>query len=240
MYDGKKVVAFIPVRGGSKSIHMKNIKPLAGRPLVHWTILAALGCPGIDKLYVCTDAPAIDAACEEFKANPRFAVVGRSPEVSTDEASTESVVLEFLGTHEDFDTLILIQATSPLLRTMDLETGLKRFAEPEVDSVLSLVRQKRFVWKEHDGLVTPANYDYRKRPRRQEFDGILTENGAFYIISRENFLRDHCRLTGNIGFVEMDEASYYDIDEPSDFQIVDGLLRNRLGDKGLQRGANPR
>jgi YrbI family 3-deoxy-D-manno-octulosonate 8-phosphate phosphatase len=227
------VVAFIPVRGGSKSIPLKNIKPIAGRPLVHWTVEAALECSGIDKVYVATDSDAIRNALASYAGNSRFELVGRSPETATDAASTESAMLDFANGRV-FDTMILIQATSPLLTAEDLSRGLAKYEEPGVDSVLSVVRQKRFIWEAlPDGSAHPMNYDFTARPRRQEFDGYLVENGAFYITSRENLLKTRCRLTGRVGVVEMDEATYFEIDEPSDWIVVEKLLtarENRGGD----------
>jgi N-acylneuraminate cytidylyltransferase len=140
-------------------------------------------------------------------------------------------MLEFARVRE-FKTIVLIQATSPLLIAEDLTRGLAEFNEPGIDSVLSAVQQKRFIWeKDANHRARPVNYDYRQRPRRQEFDGYWVENGAFYIIGREDLLRSQCRLTGQVGLVEMDEASYYEIDEPADWLIVESLLQRRQAQK---------
>ena len=112
MYLGDNV-AFIPVRGGSKSIKLKNIKKINGRPLIYWVLDAAIGCDGIDKVVVSTDSAEIRSVVEEYGSED-ILVIGRSDEVSTDFASTESVMLEF-GEVYDFGNIILIQATSPLL-----------------------------------------------------------------------------------------------------------------------------
>lgn len=227
----ERLIAFIPARGGSKSIPLKNIKPLAGKPLVHWTIEAALDCAELDRVYLCTDSEAIREAVAVFADHPRFAVVGRSPEVSSDTASTEAVMLEFAAQHE-FEDIMLIQATSPLLTSDDLKRGIEKYRRPELDSVLSVVRQKRFLWRETaDGAAESVNYDIRQRPRRQEFDGLLVENGAFYLTSREALLRESCRLAGRIGVVELDEASYVELDEPADWILVEQLLLGRERDE---------
>ena len=98
----------------------------------------------------------------------------------------------------------------------------------KTDSVLSVVRQKRFNWTtQKDGTVTPANYDVYNRPRRQEFDGYLVENGAFYITSRNRLTESKNRISGRIKACEMSEESYFEIDEPSDFIIIEELLRKR-------------
>lgn len=224
-------VAFIPVRGGSKSIPMKNIQPFAGKPLVYWTVRAAAECPEIDRVFVATDSDRIGDAVRGFNFD-RVTVIGRSARTATDTAATEDAMLEFAGEHE-FDNIILIQATSPLLTSDDLSRGMEILKG--ADSVLSVVRQKRFVW-EQDGFARPLNYDYKNRPRRQEFEGFLVENGAFYITSREALLRTGCRLSGRIKVSEMPGDSYVEIDEPEDRIIAESLLRKRLrAGKGQKR-----
>ena len=226
-----KTVAFIPVRGGSKSIPLKNIKLIHGRPLVYWVLDAAVDCPEVDCVVVSTDSDDIRQAVQRYGSN-KIRLVDRSVEVSTDTASTESVMLEFAQQYE-FDNFLLIQATSPLLRHEHLSEGLTKYSQPDVDSVLSVVRQKRFIWQAVDGQVKPDNYDPLHRPRRQDYDGFLVENGAFYVTSKERFLATGCRISGTIAAVEMPEETYFEIDEPSDWMIVEKFLEK------FQPKANP-
>lgn len=220
-------VAFIPVRGGSKSIPLKNIKEIAGKPLVYWTAKAANDCNFIDKVYVATDSSIIKDVVERFELS-KVEVIGRSADTTTDTASTESAMLEFAKQY-DFDNIALVQATSPLLTSQDLEHGFELYHIKETDSVLSVVRQKRFQWKTNqDGYAVSTNYDYRDRPRRQDFDGYLVENGAFYITGREALLRTQNRLSGNIRVCEMDESTYFEVDEPNDWEIIEKQLCNRV------------
>lgn len=220
---GKNVV-FIPIRGGSKSIPLKNIKLLNGRPLVYWSLDAAVGCQQVDKVVVSTDSDKIKKVVQDYNSD-KVIIIERSAEVSTDHASTESVMLEFAERY-DFENIILVQATSPLLKSGDLSKGIEKFNQEGIDSVLSVVRQKRFIWSESSNLANAVNYDPLARPRRQEFDGFLVENGAFYITSKQRLLDKKCRLSGKIGIVEMSEETFFEIDEPSDWLIVEGLLKN--------------
>lgn len=230
-------VAFIPVRGGSKSIPHKNIKDMAGQPLVYWIIKAAQECPRIDEIYVATDSDRIAEIVRGFLFS-KVTVIGRSAETATDTASTESVMLEFAREYE-FDNIVLIQATSPMLTAKDISGGFDVFEEAGIDSVLSVVRQKRFVWRQRAAQIAePVNYDVYNRPRRQEFDGFLVENGAFYITSRTSLLKTENRVTGNIGYYEMPPDSYYEIDEPLDWRIVEQLLIQRQG-RESDCGKNP-
>ena len=224
-------VAFIPVRGGSKSIPLKNIKPISGRPLVYWTVKAACGCKYIDKVFVATDSEKIKETVEGFKEGSeaelfkKTEVIGRSAESASDTASTEFAMLEFADKME-FDNIVLVQATSPLLVSSDLDRGFEAFGKENVDSVLSVVRQKRFHWgNDENGFAHPTNYDVFHRPRRQEFDGYLVENGAFYISSKEDLLKSKNRVSGNIKAVEMNEDTFFEIDEPSDWVIIEALMK---------------
>lgn len=216
--------AFIPVRGGSKSIPLKNIRPMCGKPLVYWTVKAACECSRIDRVYVATDSVEIKETVEAFSME-KAEVIGRSAESASDTASTESAMLEFAAERE-FDNIVLIQATSPMLTGEDLERGFALFDESDTDSVLSVVRQKRFNWMVgEDGYARPSNYDVYHRPRRQEFDGYLVENGAFYITSKENLIKSKNRVSGRIKAVEMSEDTFFEIDELSDWIIIEALMK---------------
>lgn len=219
-------VAFIPVRGGSKSIPLKNIKEIAGKPLVFWVAKAANDANCIDKVYIATDSEIIRQAVIEFHL-PKVEVIDRSVESATDTASTESAMLEFAEKYA-FDNIFLIQATSPLLQNSDLENGYKLFEGEGTDSVLSVVRQKRFHWMiDQQGYAHATNYDVFRRPRRQNYDGYLVENGAFYITTKKALLDTGNRISGNIKAYEMSETTYFEIDEPDDWIIIEKMLKTR-------------
>lgn len=224
-------VAFIPVRGGSKSIPLKNIKVINGKPLVYWTVKAACSCKYIDKVYVATDNDRIRNTVLDFKTGAdaelfdKAIVIDRSAESASDTASTELAMLEFAENFE-FNNIVLVQATSPLLQASDLDRGFEAFSQQGTDSVMSFVRQKRFNWEyTQAGNVVPTNYDVFHRPRRQDFDGYLVENGAFYITSKTDLLRTKNRVSGNIKAVEMNEDTFFEIDEPTDWAIIEALMK---------------
>lgn len=199
----------------------KNIKPIAGMPLCSWTLDAAASSALIDTVYVSTDSEEIVDVVQGLGLGVK--VIMRPAEYATDEASTEAVMLHFMN-QVDFDVLVTIQATSPLLTAHDLDQALVKFQDQQLYSMLSAVRTKRFFW--HDD-ATPINYDPLLRPRRQDFRGTLMENGAFYITRREVLQNHHCRLGGKIGIYEMDEATAVEIDEPEDWERVERLLLQR-------------
>ena len=221
-----KTVAFIPVRGGSKSIPLKNIKPFCGKPLVCWNIEALESCESIDKIVVATDSDEIWRTVESHHYTKTI-LYRRSAENACDTASTESVMLEYIQqANLDVDTVfILAQATSPLTETIHFEEALQMYSSGIYDSIITCVRNRRFFWN-HDG--TPMNYDYTHRPRRQEFDGMFMENGAFYINTVGNILRDNNRLSGKIGIYEMPEYTATEIDEPDDWMILEQLMKRHV------------
>ena len=213
-----KTVAFIPLRGGSKSIPLKNIKDLWGKPLCYWTIYEACKCNFIEKIFVATDDERIKNCVEKFKFE-RVEVISRSPQTATDTATSESALIEFCQNY-DFENVYFIQATSPFLKSDDLKKANELFLKEQPDSMLSVVRKKQFLWNV-DG--TPMNYNPQKRPRRQDWDGYFVENGAFYFSSRMSILKYECRISGKILPVEMEEKSLFEIDEPKDFELFERL-----------------
>jgi len=220
------VIAFIPVRGGSKSIPLKNIKDFCGKPLVCWNIEALIACDKVDKIIVATDSDAIEKVVSEC-SYPRVEVYRRSAENASDTASTESVMLEYIkyANLPESDTFMLVQATSPLTQTVHFDEALAMYKEGEYDSIITCVRNYRFFWNE-DG--TSMNYDYMNRPRRQNFKGMLMENGAFYINSVGNILKVGNRLSGKIGIYEMPEYTATEIDEPDDWIVLENLMRKHV------------
>lgn len=111
------VIAFIPVRGGSKSIPLKNIKDFCGKPLVYWSALALQNCSLVDKIIIATDSSKIEETVRSFKLN-KLTVFRRSAENACDTASTESVMLEYINkvSLNLKDIFLLVQATSPLTK----------------------------------------------------------------------------------------------------------------------------
>ena len=220
------VIAFIAVRGGSKSIPLKNIKPFCGKPLVCWNIEALEQCQDVDEIIVATDSDKIEdvVASQSYK---KTKVYRRSAENACDTASTESVMLEYINYAKlpADDIFMLVQATSPLTETVHFTEALGMYGKGGYDSILTCVRNYRFFWNA-DG--TSMNYDYMNRPRRQNFDGMLMENGAFYINTVENILASCNRLSGKIGIYEMPEYTATEIDEPDDWIVLENLMRKHV------------
>lgn len=230
------IIAFIPVRGGSKSIPLKNIKPLCGKPLVCWNIEALEACTLVDEVVVATDSDEIWKTVET-RNYKKTHLYRRSAQNACDTASTESVMLEYIEYAKlaKEDVFMLVQATSPLTEAVHFTEALQNYGEGKYDSMLTCVRNYRFFWNE-DG--SSMNYDYMNRPRRQNFAGMLMENGAFYINTVGNILSNGNRLGGKIGIYEMPEYTATEIDEPDDWMILEKLMRKYKSEFANQKKSN--
>jgi len=217
------IIAFIPARGGSKSIPLKNIKHLNGKPLIYWSIVALQNVACVNEIIVATDSEEIAKTAVSFNFS-KVRMYRRKAENATDTATTESVMLEYIeqSNLQNDDIFMLVQATSPLTQTKHFEKALELYNKNKYDSLLSCVRNYRFFWNENG---TSKNYDYRNRHRRQDFDGQLMENGAFYINTVEGIKKSQNRLCGKIGIYEMPEYTATELDEPSDWVIVEQLFK---------------
>lgn len=214
-------VAFIPVRAGSKSIKNKNITLVNNKPLIYWTVSAANNS-NLDKVFVSTDSIEIKTLVESFGFS-KVEVIERSKESSSDKATSESALIEFANKYE-FDNVVFLQATSPLTQTYDINGALEKFLNSDKKSLISAIKRHQFLW---DTKGTPMNYDPNNRPRRQEWDGYYIENGAFYISSRKEILKTGCRITTPVDFWEMSVQNIFEIDEPTDIDIVEKLFPSK-------------
>lgn len=227
------IIAFVPVRGGSKGIPHKNIKLFLGKPLVYWILNELELTKSIDKIILATECCNIKAIVESFNFK-KVQIFDRSIANATDSSSTESVILEFLDYSEidKGDTLLLAQATSPLTTAKNYTQSIELFKSGNYDSVLSCAKVKRFFWNENG---KPINYDYKRRPRRQDFKGSLVENGAIYISKVENVLNYKNRISGKIGVYEMPEFTSIELDENEDWIIAESLMKKHiLGNKKIK------
>ena len=214
------VIAFIPARGGSKSIPGKNIKDFCGRPLIYWNLFALEKSDLIDEVVVATDSEKIFKKVKEFNFS-KVKLYKRNAENAQDHSTSEAIMLEYINYAKlsSTDTFMLVQATSPFTRTEDFNNGLNLMST--YDTVFSCAKIKRFIWNK-DG--NPLNYDHNNRPRRQDFDGTFMENGAFCISSVSDIIYHNNRISGNIGICEMPEYTFVEIDEVEDWIMAEQLF----------------
>lgn len=224
------IVAFIPARGGSKGVPKKNIKLLAGKPLIAWSIEHAKESSLIDRVIVSTDCPEIAKVAREYGAEVPFI---RPAHLSDDTATTESAMLhccEYLSERNELPELfILIQCTSPIRGEDIFDNAISEFMNSNFDSMLSVAESHRFTWK--DTQSPRASYDYKNRPRRQDIkkeDKEFLETGSFYITKTEKLISNENRLAGDIGLYITSEIESYEIDSQVDFIICEELIKYNI------------
>jgi len=216
-------IGIIPLRKGSKRIPGKNKKEIAGKPLFRWVLDEAVKSQ-LDKIYVYTDdADIASLAVKEYMDNDRVIVKRRDDENATDEATTEAAMVEFCDKiNWNFDNIMLLQATSPLTKAKHIDDALWVLENSEYDSIVSCVKQKRFIW---DKTGYAKNYNIFNRPLSQNYEGYYVENGAIYATTRNMFRATHNRVSGDIGIIEMPEETYVEIDTKNDWLMVEALLK---------------
>ncbi|TTR20085.1 N-acylneuraminate cytidylyltransferase [Bagarius yarrelli] len=219
--DGNRhVAAVILARGGSKGIPLKNIKLLAGVPLIGWVIRAAVDSEVFDSIWVSTDHDEIERVAQNWGAQ----VHRRSLEVSKDTSTSLETLQEFSRNNPDVDVICNIQATSPCLHPHHLKKAVEMMTKQGYESVFSVVRRHHFRWQEiKKGEATstrPLNLNPSKRPRRQDWDGELCENGSFYFATKD-LVTQGLLQAGKVAYFEMPPEYSIDIDVDIDWPVAE-------------------
>jgi len=218
-----RTIAIIPARGGSKGIKRKNLLEVDSVPLIGFSIIAATGCERINEVFVSSDDNRILKTAEKYGAT----ALKRPRDLATDTATTESVIHNVLK-----DTgcchVVLIQPTSPMLKTEDILNGFNVYDRTDVDSVFSGVRTNDMLVWDADSMY-PLNYDPRNRGQRQtRRRQLFIENGAFYIFMKSKFLYNQCRLYGKIACSEMPYWRSFQVDESDDINNIKILMTTKV------------
>ena len=221
-----RITAFIPARGGSKTVPGKNIKDFAGKPLIVHSIEYALNSNLVQEVVVSTD----DSKISKISRDAGAIIIKRPDELSTETSTTESAVEHYLNSRSKKpEIIVLLQATSPLRPENSLDEAITYFINKKFDSLISIISTHRFFWRVKEDRTAYAEYDYLNRPRRQELQPIdmrYLENGSLYIFTREHFEKTGNRLGGKIGYVEWPEEYSMEIDTLLDFQLVETIYNN--------------
>lgn len=220
----KKRVAVITARGGSKRIPKKNIRAFCGKPILLYSIEAAL-CSGLfDEVMVSTDSEEIAEIARAAGAKVPFM---RSAEAANDYASTADVLLEVLAdykkTGQSFDTICCIYPTAPFVTPAKLKQAVMLLEEKDVDSVVPVVRysfppQRAFVVR--DGF-TVMKYPEHAKTRSQDLEPYFHDCGQFYCMQTSRFLEKKQIFTDRMLSIEMPEAQVQDIDNESDWELAE-------------------
>ncbi len=228
-----RTLALVTARGGSKGLPGKNLRPLLGRPLIAWTIEAARAVPELraDDIIVSTDAPDIAAAARRAGARVPFI---RPALLAADDASSLAVALHALdwcAAHDGvvYDTLLLLQPTSPLRTGAHLRDALACYAASDADALMSVTDAIESPFhmyvRDATGALMPVLPPSQRPHRRQDLPSCWVENGAVYI-TNVAALRETGRFTGTrcVPF-EMSRDASVDIDSLEDFHRAEALIR---------------
>ena len=224
-------LAIIPARGGSKGVPGKNLRTLAGKPLIAWSIEQAIAAAAVDAVLVSTDDETIAGVARAHGAEAPFL---RPADLATDSAPTEPVMAHALDwcarQGRAFETVVLLQPTSPLRLPGTIDAAFRQLADEGADSLVGVVDSHHFYWRR--GAAAEPLYDYRNRPRRQDIaaaDRRYRETGSIYISRVDAFARSRNRLSGSIALFVMDELEGWEIDSEADFAILEALF-SRIAD----------
>lgn len=227
-----RTLVLIPARGGSKGVPRKNLRPVAGTPLLVWTIRQALDLrtPDVD-VVVSTDDPEIAEVARAAGAQVPFL---RPAELARDDSPTEAAVLHALGQMSAAgrapDRVMLLQPTSPVRLHGTLARALACFDESGADTLVGVVPQAPFLWRATQPPT--AAYDVTRRRRRQELEPdqlAYRETGSLYVTTAETYWHDHNRIGGRVALFVMDEVEGLDIDTETDLAVAQAQLRRLVG-----------
>jgi N-acylneuraminate cytidylyltransferase len=221
-------LALIPARADSKGVPGKNLRTLAGKPLIAWSIQHAKASRKVDRVLVSTDGPHIAEEARKWGADAPFL---RPAKIAGDTSSTELAMIHAVeslaatGYRPEF--VILLQPTSPLRHAGAIDEAIQLLEEKNADSLVSAREIHPFLWKKPDDAA--AQYDFRNRPMRQSIpddERLYEENGSIYITRTDILLRDRCRLGGKIVVFSMSATESIDIDTLDDFSLAEAVLRS--------------
>ena len=226
MFNNNKILVVIPARGGSKGIPRKNVRLLDGQPLISYSINVAKSSEYVDDVVITTDDSEIALLSEKFGAS----VIRRSEELSTDETPLDPVVYDAMVQKEklafdEYDLVITLQPTSPLIKTSTLDQVIEKFEDFAIDSVITVVDDRRLSWgyDENNERFFP---NYIERKNRQDLPKDFKETGAI-LATRRKFVNEFSRLGTNIDIVEVSQEESVDVTNYEDWWIAEKYLQRK-------------
>ena len=222
----KKMLAIVPARGGSKGVARKNIRELGGKPLLEWTLDAALNSDFIDKVVVSTECCEVANVATAFGIDMPFM---RPPRLSRDDTAVADVVEHVLSSlDEQYEDVVLLQPTSPFRNNTHITDALRAYYKSDARSLVSVCRsEKSPYWMytiNEERLLKPLLTFEGLLKRRQDLPAVYQLNGAIYVVNVPLFLnKKEFVYCDTVPYV-MDHSSSLDIDTLMDFQIAEAML----------------
>ncbi|WP_411502683.1 cytidylyltransferase domain-containing protein [Brevibacillus centrosporus] len=229
MIQGSTVLAIIPARGGSKGVPRKNIKLLASKPLIAWTIDEAKKSTYIDRLIVSTDDKEIASISAQYGCEVPFM---RPPELAKDDTPGIEPILHAMKLLGAYDYVVLLQPTSPLRTVEDIDGCIEKCMATSAKACVSVtVSDKTPYWMYHllaDNTMKPLIESDGRINRRQDAPDVYVLNGAVYVAQADWLYKSR-------SFVERDTIGYpmpkersLDIDTKMDFLVIEELLKSKI------------
>jgi CMP-N-acetylneuraminic acid synthetase len=230
MYNGKTFLAIIPARGGSKRLPNKNILPLAGKPMLLWTVESAMQSKYLDEIILSTDSDDIIKVVENYKIK----TIKRPLELASDNAKTVDAVKHVIeNIDKKYDFIVLLQPTSPLRTSKHIDKAIEQLIKLNADAVISVTEV------DHSPLwcnILPESLSMEnfisediKHKRSQELPKFYRLNGAIYICKTEKLIEENTFfLKKNVYAYIMDKKSSIDIDEELDFKLAEIILKEKF------------
>ena len=232
MYKGKKFLAIIPARSGSKGLPNKNIKKLLGTHLIGWPIKAALKSKYLDNVIVSTDCIKIARIAESYGAEIPFL---RPKELATDTASSISVIIDLLNQIglDKYDYITLLEPTSPTTDSNDIDDSIESIIDNEsiADSIVGISKLESThpsfcVSLEDDGTIKQFGGNFDGYKRRQDLKSLYFRDGSIYISKIDSLIKNktfyHSRTLGKL----FPKWKSYEIDDIVDFLCIENILKN--------------
>jgi len=223
MYLGKKCLALIPARGGSKGVPQKNIREVAGRPLIAWTIVEAKKSKYIDSLVLSSDDNMIAKIAKDWGCDVPFT---RPTELARDETPGIDVVLHALEKLPEYDYLILLQPTTPLRTVQDIDGCFEFFIQQKANVCVSVSEvSKTPYWmytlneENHMNPILDTNF-----PRRQDCPKVYSLNGVLYIADTRWLMQNRAFVTEETLAYQMSSSRSLDIDTEWDMKLCENIL----------------
>lgn len=226
MYTNKTFLAIIPARGGSKRLPRKNVLDLCGKPLIAYTIEAALKSKYIDKVIVSSD----DYEILEISKKHGVETIKRPDELANDTATTFDAIKHAIDNFEKYEYIVLLQPTSPLRNEKHINEAIEFLEEKKADAVVSVCEMEHSpLWSNtltEDKNMNNFLRDEALNKRSQDIEKYYRLNGAIYICKTDKLLENKSfLLKDNIFAYIMDRKSSIDIDEEIDFKLANAILK---------------
>ena len=215
-----KIVSLITARGGSKGIPLKNLVDVNGKPLIYYSINAS-SQSSVDETWVTTDSKEIADVSKKHEAK----VLMRPDQLANDIIMPDDSLIHFAD-NEDFDILVFIQPTSPMVKKEYIDGAINMLLTDGYDSIFTAHKYHWLPeWLCVANTCTSVGWDVNARPRRQDIgQNIYIENGMFYITTRESLLETKLRYGGRIGMFEIPLLDSFQVDTQEDLDLIRKLI----------------